>query len=232
MPSTEPVFAEGMPAHSRRKYVRYRCRAIPRMLLEATDYDPFDLRVHIGHETGWKPGYGLFVKFSERRQLLGVEHSAASVDLVENQAERINVALDRWLASREQFRRHIGRCPAGTLLFGRVLLKFSQTKIQDFDPAFGVDHDVAWFQITMNYAGIVGCRQPTPNLVADCDGFLLAEVPQASQALGQILSINELHRQKDLAFRLAQVVNSAYVAVSDLPGGAYFLNQASTGERV
>ena len=39
-----------------------------------------------------------------------------------------------------------------------VLVKTSNTKIHQFDPVFGVNHDVGWLEVAVNYRRIVSMQ--------------------------------------------------------------------------
>ena len=95
--------------------------------------------------------------------------------------------------------------------------------MRDFPAA--VDHDVGRLEVAVQHAFRVRGRQPGAQLPRDLDPFVDRQPADALQQRRQVLAVHVLHRQIQLAVRLADVVDAAHVRVRELPRQPHFVAQ-------
>ena len=127
---------------------------------------------------------------------LGVERTPSREELVEDEAERVDVAPDRHLASFELLGRHVGG-RAGDALGHRT--GRGEAEVHDADPAGAVEHDVRGLQIAMDHAALVGGREAGADLPRDLERLVLRQTADTPQQRRQILAVHVLHRQEEMS---------------------------------
>jgi hypothetical protein len=133
--------------------------------------------------------------------------------LVQNQPERVDVALHADLAARQLLRRHVGRRP-GASGAGSVLLQHGEAEVGEAHLAGAVEHHVAGLEVAMQDAGVMRRRQAGADLPRDVDGLVLGQPPDPPQQRREILAVDELHGQERLAAEVADVVDATDVGLA------------------
>ena len=101
-----------------------------------------------------------------------LERAPAGEELVEHEAERVDVAPRRDLAAGELLGRHVGR-RAGAQRLRRPTRR--QAEVGDADPAAAVEHDVRRLQIAMEHAAVVRGGESRADLPRELERALLRE---------------------------------------------------------
>ena len=140
----------------------------------------------------------------------------AGEQLVENQPQRIQIALNRRLTEPHLFGRHVGR-RAGDLPFPGVIHRLRQTEVGDPHASPSVQHDVGRLQVAMQHPHLVSGGKSGAQLLGDLDALVPRQPADPLQENLEILTVDVFHRQKMLSVDLADVVHPADVGVADLP---------------
>ena len=148
----------------------------------------------------------------ERRRLEGL---APCEELVENEAERIDVALDGSALARELLGRHVGGRPGDLGAALVVVDADGEAEVGDLRAAAAVDHDVAGLEVAVQHALVVRRGEARAHLARDLDRLVLGKPPDAAQERGQILAVDVLHGEEVPPLDLADVVDAADVGVRD-----------------
>ncbi len=145
------------------------------------------------------------------------KYTPAGEHLIEHQAQRENIALDRYLPALKLFRSHVGGS-SGFQIFSRNLPRDgSQTEIGDADPARSVEHDIGRLEVPVEHTLPVTGGNAGTDLAGNVDRFVLGKPPDPPQQNPQILPVDEFHAQKGKPFEVADVVDPADVGVRHLP---------------
>jgi hypothetical protein len=108
----------------------------------------------------------------------------------------------RHLAALELLGRHVGRrarAHVGDFAHRR------QAEVHDADLARAVEHDIRRLQIAMEHAALMRGREARADLTRDFDRLVLGKAADASQQRREILAVDVLHREEELAINLADV---------------------------
>ena len=156
----------------------------------------------------------VLVKLLELVEGLAVLRPLAREDLVEREAQRVDVALDRCAFASELLRRHVLQ-RAGELV-GRLARSCGNAEVGDADVPVAVDHHVGGFEIAMQHAALVCGGDARTELPRDLHCLVVRNAPDATEQRSQIFSVDILHRQEAAALRFAEVVQTTDVLVRDL----------------
>ena len=144
-----------------------RGRAQPRILLQAPQDRALHRRIEIADDRG-RPRRILFLVLP--RQLdraLSAERAPSREQLVEHEAERVDVAAHRGLASRELLGGHVrGRARAHVVAAERFR-QHRQAEVRDADLAAAVQHHVLGLEVAVQDVAVVGGRQTRAELARD-----------------------------------------------------------------
>src|SRR5262249_41856353 len=111
-------------------------------------------------------------------------------------------------------RRHRGRCAHYHTSISQVwcgvstFIEFSETKIQHFYLAAPGDHNVSRFDITMNDASLMSCRQGFGNLQSDWQQFFQIHRSPIDK-LSKGLAFDILHGYEQLILGFTHLMNGA-----------------------
>ena len=147
-----------------------------------------------------------------------VERALAGEELVEDEAERVDVAARRDLAAGELLGRHVGRRAGADRFTGDA----GEAEVGDADLAAAVEHDVRRLEIAMDDAALVRGGESGADLPRDLERAIFREAADAAEQRREILAVHVLHRQERVAVDLADVVDAADVRVRDLPRHPHF----------
>ncbi len=128
-------------------------------------------------------------------------------------------------------RRHVGRRAETDLQRVDVFDGLGDPEIGDADPTLGVEHQVGRLEVAVDNTLPVDGVEPLSDLAADRHDSLRREPPEALQKIGQITTLDQLHREEVTAVGFAQVVDSANVGVGDLPGDPGFAEEELENRR-
>jgi hypothetical protein len=149
----------------------------------------------------------------EFRQRVGGERLLAREQFVEDEPERVHVALDGQLPARELLGRHVlGRALDGVLA-AELLGESGQPEVHHADVAGVVDHDVRGLEVAVQNARVVRGGEAGANLPGDLDGLVFGQPAESLEHRRQLFTLHVLHRDEVQALGLADVVNAADVAV-------------------
>ena len=110
-------------------------------------------------------------------QIRPLECALAGEQLVEHEAERVDVAADRDLAAGELLGRHVGR-RAGAKRFA---CDAGETEVGDAHASGGIEHHVRGFEIPMDDVALVRGGEAGADLPRDLESALLGESADPSQ---------------------------------------------------
>ncbi len=151
-------------------------------------------------------------------EVLAVERALPGEDLVEDQAERVDVAARRDLSTGELFRRHVGRRARAERFAGGA----GQAEVGQTDFAGAVEHHVGRLEIAVDHAALVRGGEPGADLTRDLERAILRKAADAPQQRREIFAVDVLHRQEGAAVELVDVIDAADVRVRHLPRHAHF----------
>ena len=163
---------ERIAAGQRGRNLQRRCRTLRGIFFQAAQDDSFHERVNIFDDLR-RMRRGALSR-AERHLGAGgsVEEALAGKDLVEYEAERVEIAFRGHFAARELFRGHVGGSSGarvGAYDFGR---QPGQAEIGDAHAAASIEHDVRGLQISVNDAMLVGGSEAGTQLPRDLDGLV------------------------------------------------------------
>ena len=184
--------------------------------------------IQIAHHGGDAGGRGALLHLHQFHQRRGFEGALPGEDLVEQQAERVDIAPHRDFGARQLLRRHVGRSAAAHVAL-QLLGEAGESEIHDDDLAAAVDHHVGRFQVAVQHAFFVGGGQAGAELARGLDRLVHGQASDAAQQRAEILAIHELHGDVVQAFGDADVVDAADVGVRDLARDADFVVEAREG---
>ncbi len=141
---------------------------------------------------------------------VGLQRAMAAEQLVQHQAERIDVAAHRHFPALELLRRHVGGRAGSDLLSGR------QSKVDDDDAAFAIEQQVRGLQVAMQHALVMRRGESRADLPRELDSLVAGYAADSAQQRGQVLALYVLHRQEPGAVNFTDVVHTAHIAVRDL----------------
>jgi hypothetical protein len=158
-----------------------------------------------------------------------VERPLAPQRLVERHAERelIGACIDR--VPEELFGRHVARRAGAN---ARLTTRGGKAEVHEPHLARGVEHDVRGLEIAMQHAAVVRGGESRAELPGDVERLVFRKPSDAPQGRRQILAVHELHRKKQMAGGLADVVDAADVGMRDLARGAHFVVKLREPPRV
>ena len=200
-------------------------RPLARVRIQAAQHHPLHRRVQFPHQRGQAGRLGLLLQAHQVHQRAGFEGALAGEQFIQQQAQRVNIALESDLGTRQLFRRHISRSAAAHVAL-QLGAQTRQPEVHNHGLAAAVDHDVGWFQVAMQDAFFVRGGETGADLPRDFDGLIHRQPADAAQQHRQVLAIDILHRDELEAIDLADVVYAAHVGVRDLAGDAYLVVEA------
>ncbi len=165
------------------------------------------------------------------RQRRRLERAPAREELVEDEAQRVDVAARRKLAAFELFGRHVGGRAGLRLAPARLFGQRGDAEVRDAHVAALVDHHVGGLEVAVEHALLVNRGESGAELPRDLDGLVRRQPTDALQERRQLLAAHELHRDEVLAARLAHVVDAAHVAVRNLPRDAHLAVEPARSPR-
>ena len=151
------------------------------------------------------------------RDAPGVERPLARVELVEHEAERVEVASDRRALAGELLGRHVSGRPADLRLGPDLARRHGQAEVHDARAAAAVDHHVGRLQVAVQDAAVVRRGEARAELARDLERLVLRQPADPPEQRRQILAVDVLHREEVPAVHLADVVDAAHVRVRHLP---------------
>ena len=152
----------------RGRELRRRGRALPRVALETARNHAFDDRIDPRPQFGGCGRCGTFFLLAQLRQRRRVERTLARVQLVEHQAERIQVAANRRALPGQLLRRHVRRRPAHLCRLRLVGGGDCETKVGNAHAAAPVDHHVRRLQIPVQHTTLMCRGQIRRRAAAQC----------------------------------------------------------------
>ncbi len=200
-----------------------------RLGLEASEDDALHHGVEFAHQAGRAYRRAFLLGFNESCQRGGFERQLAGEDLVEDQTQRIDVALESDFLAGQLFGRHVGRGAAAHVGTGDLAGDSSQAEIREEHLAAAIEHHVVGLQIAMEDALLMSRGEAGAQLTRDLLGFVGGEAPDAPQQGTEIFAIHVLHGEEEVAAGLAQVVHAAHVGMRNLPGRADLIAEAGEG---
>ena len=165
-------------------------------------------------------------------QRVRFEGALAGEDLVEHQAERVNVAGRRDLLAGKLFGRHIGGRAVADLVRLNLAAQRRQPEIRNQDLAAAIEHDVGRLQIAMQHSLVVRGGEAGAQLARDFQGLVRGQTADAAHQRPEVFAIHVFHGQELHAVEFADVVNPADVGMGDLARDANLVAEALERARV
>ncbi len=197
-----------------------------RVLLEAREDRPLDRGVEVGDDRGGLDRPFVAVLARQLREPLALEGAPPRDELVDQEAERVDVAAGGDLAPLELLGRHVGGRPGAHVVARERLREAGQAEVGEADLALAVEHHVRGLQVAVEHALLVRRGEPRRHLPRDVQGLVLREPPDAAEERREVLPVHELHRQEVLTLGLADVPHAADGRVRDLPRHAHLAVEA------
>jgi hypothetical protein len=105
-------------------------------------------------------------------------------------------------------------------------------KIRNPNESILIDEHVRRFEIAVQDALRVGCRQAVAQLLGNVDDFLSRQAADPAYKSGKVFAMDELHRIEDFAITFADVENPADRGMRDLSGQANLVEDALSSFRI
>ena len=141
------------------------------------------------------------------------EWRPAGEHLVEDEAERVEVASRGDFSSFELLRRHVRGRAVAQLCVRELARARRQPEIGDEHLAVAVEHDVPGLQIAMYDTLVMGRRQAGAQPPRDLNGLVVRQPSNAAQQRRQVLAVDVLHRNERCAAHFVDVVHAAHIRV-------------------
>ena len=147
-----------------------RRRAPGRIELKAPQDGVLDSGVEVSHVGRGALGRGL-PALPEGGEGPRVEGALPREDLVEHEAQRVDVASRRHLAP-ELLGRHVGRRAAPGVVLGNLAGRGRKAEVRDHDLALPVEHHVRGLEVAVKDAPLVGGGQPRADPPRHVEGLV------------------------------------------------------------
>ena len=168
------------------------------------------------------PGRFFAMRLPELGRGLHLERALAGEDLVKHEAERVDVARRRHLASLDLLGGHVGGRSRPHVFSFDTAAPGGQAKVGEAHLAPAVDDDVVGLEVAVQDALGVGGGQPGANLAGHFDGAFPGHPPGPAQEGGEGVAVDILHREEGRSVNLAKVVHAADVGMRDLARDPHF----------
>ncbi len=196
--------------------------------------DSHEFRRQIRAGVAQPPALPALVLVTHLARARAVERIRSGHQVIEQDAERVEIRLRRWLMPIEQFRRHVERradVPALQSVADLLELDPGAEIHQDDPPAF-VAHHVVRLDVAVHQAGAVHRRERARQVEADQRRFAGAEGALLAHHLLQRAPANQLHPQADLALPSIRAVNRDHVLMADPREQSRLLDHRRAGARL
>ena len=208
---------ERVAARERPGDLHGRRRPRARVLLEAAQDHALDGRVEAREDVRGRRRRLLLVLAAHLGERGRVERALAGRDLVEDEAERVEIAPHGRRLARELLGRHVRRRARDLAQRSGLFGGHREPEVRDPHAPAPVEHDVRGLEVAVEDALLVRRVQARAELARDLDGLVDGETPDPLEQRRQVLAVHVLHREEVAAFDLADVVDAADVRVRDLP---------------
>ena len=153
-----------------------------RVLLEAAQDDALDDRVEPRRHRRGRGGLLLGVLAPPLGERRGLEGLASGEELVEHEAERVDVALHGSALAGELLGRHVGGRARDLRAALVVVDADGEAEVGDLRAAAAVDHDVAGLQVAVQHALVVRRGEARAQLARDLDRLVRREAVRCAAA--------------------------------------------------
>ncbi len=204
-------------AGQRRSHRAGRSGTPARLLLEAAQDDALDRRVHVGDEARRRRRRRLLVLPRQLGERAPLERLLAGEHLVQDEAERIDVAARRDGRAGELLGRHVRRGAGADLRALEIGGEPGQAEVGDAHVAAAVDHHVFGLQVAVQHAAVVCGGEARAQLAGYLDRLVGRQAADAPQQGREVFAVHELHGQEVVAVDLVDVVDATHVRMRDLP---------------
>ena len=184
--------ASGSPPGSAAGDGERRRRALVDLGPQAAQDRALDLRIERLDDGRRRDDAGLLALVDELGEVLAVERALTGEDLVEHEAERVDIAPRRDLVAGELLGRHVGR-RAGADRFAR---RAREPEVGDADLARAVEHHVGRLEIAVDDVALVRRGEAGADLARDLERPVLREAADAPEQRREIFAVHVLHRQE------------------------------------
>ena len=161
---------ERIAARQRRRDRERGGRALADLRFQAAHDRELDLRIERLDDGRRREDARLLALVDQLGEVLALERALAGEDLVEHQAERVDVAARRDLAAGELLGRHVG----GRARAKRFARRAGEAEVGDADLAGAVEHHVGRLEVAMDDAAFVRGGEAGADLARDLERALLA----------------------------------------------------------
>ena len=183
-------------SRQRRRHLRRRGRPLSGILLHAPQDCPLDGGLHSRDQRRRTRRRILRVLAPIVRDAARVERPLARVELVEDEAQRVQVASDRRSPARELLGRHVGGRPADLRLGSDLPRRHGETEVHDPSPAAPVHHHVGGLQVPVQDSAIVRRGESRTELPRELQRLVLREPADPAKQRREVFAVHVLHREE------------------------------------
>ena len=212
---------ERVAAGQGRRNLHRRGRPRARVLLETAQDHALDGGVEAREDVRRRRRRLLLVLAAHLGERRRVEGALARRDLVEDEAERVEVAPHGRRLARELLGRHVRRRARDLSDVRGLLGRDGEAEVRDPHPPAAVEHDVRRLEVAVEDALLVRGVEARAELPRDVDRLVHGQVADPLEEGREVFAVHVLHREKMAALDLADVVNAADVRVRDLTREAH-----------
>ena len=186
------------------------------ILPQAHHHHLFEIAGNLGEQLGRERGRRLDMVDHDLEVAVVFEGNPSREQLEHDDAKGIEVGAGIDGFATNLFRRHVVNCsdkrPGSRKTLASLDLRYA--KIHDFGDAFGCEEYVGWFQVPVNHAEAMRCRQALEYLLGECNDNGGWKSPKGAHEFRQAFSVDELHHHVERVAVRHEVIESDYVWIA------------------
>jgi hypothetical protein len=185
--------------------------------------DVFNRGIDFGTITGGRRRDAAIARRLEGLDGVGFERTFTGEHLVQDEAQRIEVAAQGNLLAGQLLRRHVEGRAMADLGLGDPCGVGGEAEIHEAGLPAPIDHDVGGLEIAMDQPFAVGGGETCADSGGQLGGLGARQASDAREQGGHVFAIHKLHRNVKLPIDFTDIVNAANMRMRDLARGAHLV---------